>query len=263
MSALIDPDNLLALAPADGSPIGNIRLRELLSQKLGRKVSEEAYAEARDTLVKRGVLAKGSGRGGSVLRVEPSAKEDLTLTMPEVLEKPKATKSRAARGVKRGSSGKATANTADVISYRHDQKRRNNPEVGMVDPDSDPDAAKSNWAYDPHIDPALQFDMKRAQVERIIDDALGSGEERVLRDALATLKRMAKPYLIWAGKAERTSFEVDTVSLHVHERIDPATILAGIRRRMTKKGEEKVTQPDLFRAWFEKSYREAARRWFG
>jgi len=28
------------------------------------------------------------------------------------------------------------------------------------------------------------------------------------------------PQLVWAGKAERTSFEVPTVSLHVHERIE-------------------------------------------
>jgi adenine-specific DNA-methyltransferase len=27
--------------------------------------------------------------------------------------------------------------------------------------------------------------------------------------------------LIWTGKAERTSFEVPTVSLHIHERIAP------------------------------------------
>lgn len=60
------------------------------------------------------------------------------------------------------------------------------------------------------------------QVEKIIDDALASGDEATMREALLTLKRVAEPYLNWSGKAERTSFEVDTVSLHVHERIDPA-----------------------------------------
>jgi adenine-specific DNA-methyltransferase len=49
-----------------------------------------------------------------------------------------------------------------VISYRHAEKRRNNPEVGMVDPDSDPDQGKTTYAYDPHLDPALQFDVGRA-----------------------------------------------------------------------------------------------------
>jgi adenine-specific DNA-methyltransferase len=34
---------------------------------------------------------------------------------------------------------------------------------------------------------------------------------------------------MWAGKTERTSFEVPTVSLHVHERIDPKAIIAAVR----------------------------------
>jgi hypothetical protein len=82
----------------------------------------------------------------------------------------------------------------------------------MVDPDSDPDEGKARYAYDPHLDPALQFDVGRAQVERIIDDALESGDENAMRGALLELKRMAEPYLNWTGKAERTSFDIDTVS---------------------------------------------------
>ena len=39
------------------------------------------------------------------------------------------------------------------------------------------------------------------------------------------------PQLQWAGKAEHTSFEVPTVSLHVHERIDPRTIIEAVRKR--------------------------------
>ena len=39
------------------------------------------------------------------------------------------------------------------------------------------------------------------------------------------------PQLSWAGKSERTSFEVPTVSLHVHERIDPRTIIEAVRKR--------------------------------
>jgi adenine-specific DNA-methyltransferase len=39
------------------------------------------------------------------------------------------------------------------------------------------------------------------------------------------------PTLTWAGKAEHTSFELPTVSLHVHERIDPKTIMEAVRRR--------------------------------
>ena len=39
------------------------------------------------------------------------------------------------------------------------------------------------------------------------------------------------PSLQWAGKAERTSFEVPTVSLHVHERIDPRSIIEAVRQK--------------------------------
>lgn len=37
----------------------------------------------------------------------------------------------------------------------------------------------------------------------------------------------------WAGKAEHTSFEVPTVSLHVHERIDPKTIIDTVTKEKT------------------------------
>jgi adenine-specific DNA-methyltransferase len=79
-----------------------------------------------------------------------------------------------------------------VESYQHkDKKRLNNPPVGLVMPETDPEPAKKTYAYDPHLDPQL----------------------------------------IWAGKAEHTSFKVPTVSLHVHERIDPRTIMEAVRRR--------------------------------
>lgn len=74
-----------------------------------------------------------------------------------------------------------------------EKKRKNNPPVGLVTPDTDQDAPKKQYQFDPHLDPQLQ----------------------------------------WAGKAEHTSFEVDTVSLHVHERIDPLTII----NHVTKKDE--------------------------
>ena len=71
--------------------------------------------------------------------------------------------------------------------------------ISLVTPDTDKDSGKKQYAYDPHLDPTLQ----------------------------------------WAGKAEHTSFEVPTVSLHVHERIDPKTIIQNVKK---KNG----AQPDLF-----------------
>ena len=85
------------------------------------------------------------------------------------------------------------AKQKSIESYQHaDKKRVNNPPAGLVTPRTDPDAGgKKTYAYDPHLDPQLH----------------------------------------WAGKAERTSFEVPTVSLHVHEHIDPRTIVEAVRKR--------------------------------
>src|SRR3712207_1242302 len=76
-------------------------------------------------------------------------------------------------------------------AYEHAEKEGlNNPPVGLVTPESAPDEGAKRYAYDPHLDPQL----------------------------------------VWAGKAEHTSLEVPTVSLHVHERIDPRTIVEAVRR---------------------------------
>lgn len=87
-------------------------------------------------------------------------------------------------------SGKATPAGRLIDQYAHpDKLRANNPPVGLVSADSEGAPAKKAYAYDPHLDPRLE----------------------------------------WAGKAEHTSFEVPTVSLHVHERIDPRTIVQAVR----------------------------------
>lgn len=80
-----------------------------------------------------------------------------------------------------------------IETYTHPGKKRaNNPPVGLVTPDTDKDAAtQKTYAYDPHLDPALQ----------------------------------------WAGKSEHTSFDIPTVSLHVHERIDPRSIIEAVRKK--------------------------------
>lgn len=92
-----------------------------------------------------------------------------------------------------------------VEQYEHKAKqRKNNPPVGLVDAKSDATEGKKTYAYDPHLDPTL----------------------------------------VWAGKAERTSFEIPTVSLHVHERIDPRSIIEAVR----KKNGSDYEQMSLFNA---------------
>jgi len=253
---------IVAAVPPDGTAMGNMRLRSLLIEALGQDVSEATYNIARDALVAEGVLLKGQGRGSSVRRRDAGAAVAITLQAQEIPEQARQPKPRQTglpigkRQVGQPTKYKArgTESEEKLVAYQHKDQRTNNPEVGMVDPDTDLDQPRTTWAYDPHIDPALQFDSGRAQVERLIDDALASGDEGVMRAALQQLRQQAQPYLNWAGKAERTSFEVDTVSLHVHERIDPATILGRIRKQVQpgKGVADAPQQQDWLRAWFDR-----------
>jgi adenine-specific DNA-methyltransferase len=267
MAAMKQPliDALYALVPADGTTIGNGALRKALSEHLVRDVPETEYFEAQQVLVDAGRLVKGKGRGGSVAQAATGG-EALSLSaqaIPEDAKQPKPkqaamTLAEAQRAKAQPAAGRKSDGDATVLSYRHRATRKNNPEVGLVTPDNAPDDGKTPWAYDPHLDPVLNFDVGRAQIESLVDDALASGDADTMRQALESLKRMAMPYLQWTGKAERTRFAVDTVSLHVHERIDPATILGVIRRRM-KDTPADASQGDFFRAWFEEplAWREA------
>jgi adenine-specific DNA-methyltransferase len=247
---------ILSLLPTDGSTVGNTSLRRALEEALaakGQQITEEDYWAAHAALMEEGFIATGKGRGGSVKLIKV-AEDGFSLQAP--MEKPadpaKPRTSKAGSVTRAASGGN---DPAQIISYRHPDKRVNNPEVGMVNTATDPHEGKNQWAYDPHIDPALQFDPQRGAIEALIDDALASGDNQQMRDALEELKRLQSPYLNWTGKAERTSFEIDKVSLHVHERIDPASILAAVRKAMQgegkSKGLEKAIQPGLFEAPFE------------
>ena len=81
-----------------------------------------------------------------------------------------------------------------LTTYHHNDKRKNNLPVGLVTPETDSVEEKQQWRYDPHIDPALQFDSSRAAEEKLIDDALKSGDQGNMRSALETLKQMQSPY---------------------------------------------------------------------
>lgn len=171
----------------------------------------------------------------------------------ETQQAPEQTSSPKKKVTRKKATRKKSGQSSEVLSYRHDEKRVNNPHVGMVDTYSDGVEEEKEWYYDPHLDPALNFDSSRSQIENLIDDALASGDQKEMQAALEQLKRMQSPYLEWTGKAERTSFNVDTVSLHVHERIDPATILSAVQKKIKdNKGNSTGTfQPDLFHAPFE------------
>jgi adenine-specific DNA-methyltransferase len=243
---------ILANVPEDGSTISSkALLAKLLKQNAN--TSELAFDKARAELIEEGEL--GSARGGAVLRLsaaapvgEDDSEEDDDFEL-EAQEEPVVPVKRKAKSKKR----QAVSGPAQIVSYRYPNRRVNNPEVGMVRQENDPDQPQTVWKYDPHLDPILQFDSARSRVESLIDGALASEDPESMREALAELKRLQSPYLNWTGKSERTSFEVDTVSLHVHERIDPASLLAAVTRRMKgdKEKSERPVQPGLFEAPFE------------
>ena len=109
---------------------------------------------------------------------------------------------------------KKTKQPKPIKQYEHsDKKRLNNPPVGLVSEKTDKDFGqnKKKYEYDPHLDPQLQ----------------------------------------WAGKKEHTSFEIPTVSLHVHERIDPKTIIDTVKKEAVE-----PSQMSLFEQQ-EKPLREA------
>jgi len=53
------------------------------------------------------------------------------------------------------------------------------------------------------------------------------------------------PQLVWAGKAEHASFEVDTVALHIHERISTKAILKAVEKKELYRQLRLFAEPDL------------------
>jgi len=274
---------LLHLLPGDGTAVGNISLLaqvQAAAAAAGHAApTEDAFKIAREALLASGQVTKGRGRGGATARLltEPDQAQTSTHDDPDASQErpdfaleahapapatasPAKARTKAAAGPSAPTD--ASLGAPQVLAYRHPDRRKNNPEVGLVNEASDPEQAKTPWAYDPHLDPALQFDSARAEAERLIEDALAGNDPAAMRHALETLRRMSAPYLQWTGKSERTSFDVDTVSLHVHERIDALSILSAVAKRQEReagkggkdakaKAANQGFQPGLFEAPFE------------
>jgi adenine-specific DNA-methyltransferase len=78
-----------------------------------------------------------------------------------------------------------------IKDFRFEEARRkNNPPAGMAPTYEVQERRTTTYEYDPHLDPQL----------------------------------------VWAGKAEQTSFELDVVSLHIHERISARAILEAAKK---------------------------------
>lgn len=95
-----------------------------------------------------------------------------------------------------------------IRSYAHEDKpRKNTPPVGLVGPDTDADG-----------DPA-----RYPLPDRAGSDSPEGAPSR--RGACNLASPHSDPTLCWFGKREGEDVVVPTVSLHLHERIDPTTII--------------------------------------
>ncbi len=123
------------------------------------------------------------------------------------------------------------------------------------------------YRYDSSISPALDWDgqnparergeailanlgQQLAQIRAALEER---GLDPALRDRLSTaaancasmidqLKAMSGPFLNWAGKAERLSFDVPTLPLFVHERLSTKAIVETLRGHKR----DKLTQGTMF-----------------
>ena len=86
----------------------------------------------------------------------------------------------------------------ELKNYTHSGKRVNVPEVGLVSSATDKVDETKEYKFDPYLDPQLD----------------------------------------WSGKSEKNKLEIDTVSLHVHERIDPKTLIEKFKNKDELANEE-------------------------
>ena len=137
--------------------------------------------------------------------------------------------------------------------YQHTQQTPMRPEVGTQAQFRKRKAPKT-YRYDSSLDPALSWDdsISRAMGEWLLSliveasklpsphrfaepkQFLGAGNAVLLTvgglaDAVTALEELGKPFLDWAGKAERLSMEVPTLPLFVHERLSTQAILQTLK----------------------------------
>lgn len=218
-------DLILSLLPEDGSTIGNQRLLTALQEHLP-KLKESRYQAERDELAAEGLLIKGKGRGGSVARAKPVAQSRSKSTSVQPHASP-------------------TIDAPGANAYLYPDKAITRPDVGMEAQFSNKKTPKT-YRYDSSLAPELAWDENAERdfaewLLALIAEAADKGEATVfaqpqvwqgtkehfisLSQCAARLRSLTKPFLNWAGKAERRQISVPTLPLFVHERHSTQAIL--------------------------------------
>jgi adenine-specific DNA-methyltransferase len=154
---------------------------------------------------------------------------------------------------KRGKT-RSVAVEEETQQYRHKEEAVQRPDVGIQDQFQARRPPKT-YRYDSSLDPALSWDEQRERalgdwLLGLIERAAKVGEAAIFAqpqewkgggvrvsstvEAVGVLKSISRPFLDWAGKAERHQIDVPTLPLFVHERHSTKAILDGIRHRKAK-----------------------------
>ncbi len=91
---------------------------------------------------------------------------------------------------------------------------------------------RQKYRYDDSLSPVMDWDGQnsvRDEGETLIRQALEAKTLEEAKAAASKLKAISKPFLNWAGKAERRSFEVPTLPLFIHERLSTKAILETLK----------------------------------
>src|SRR2546426_4558825 len=97
-------------------------------------------------------------------------------------------------------------------NYRHEEEALLRPDVGTQAQFKKKKPPKT-YCYDSSLSPALDWDGQnpaREQGEALIKQVFDAEKLEEAKAAVAKLKALSKPFLNWAGKAERLSFDVPT-----------------------------------------------------